>query len=139
MLVCLTYFHTCTILTLHAPTTLTPSQTVVQEEDTQPLTEPIIAPVKKHKFAHTEQELPSTTYEVEYLADIMDNAELIRNVAIAGHLHSGKVRVYCTCACSRYQTSSVLREARRGEARFFVSYILLECNWPLLVTCILAR
>ncbi len=55
------------------------------------MTEPIIAPVKKHKFAHTEQELPATTYEMEYLADLMDNAELIRNVAIAGHLHSGKV------------------------------------------------
>ncbi|XP_064401615.1 116 kDa U5 small nuclear ribonucleoprotein component-like isoform X2 [Halichondria panicea] len=66
-------------------------ETVVQEEDTQPLTEPIIAPVKKHKFAHTEQELPTTTYEMEYLADLMDNAELIRNVAIAGHLHCGKV------------------------------------------------
>ena len=65
---------------------------MVQEEDTQPLTEPIIAPVKKHKFAHTEQELPTTTYEMEYLADLMDNAELIRNVAIAGHLHCGKVR-----------------------------------------------
>ncbi len=52
----------------------------------------IIAPVKKHKLAHTEQELPTTTYEMEYLADLMDNAELIRNVAIAGHLHCGKVR-----------------------------------------------
>ncbi len=65
---------------------------MVQEEDTQPLSEPIIAPVKKHKFAHSEKELPATTYEMEYLADLMDNAELIRNVAIAGHLHSGKVR-----------------------------------------------
>ena len=71
---------------------LTSPQTVVQEEDTQLLTEPIIAPVKKHKFAHTEQELPTTTYKMEYLADLMDNAELIRNVAIAGHLDCGKVR-----------------------------------------------
>ncbi len=47
----------------------------------------IIAPVK---LAHTEQELPTTTYEMEYLADLMDNAELIRNVAIAGHLHCGR-------------------------------------------------
>ena len=69
------------------------SQTIVQEEDTQPLTEPIIAPVKKHKFSHVEQELPATTYEVEYLADLMDNAELVRNVAIAGQLHCGKVHL----------------------------------------------
>ena len=41
-------------------------ETVVQEEDTQPLTEPIVAPVKKHKFSYKEQELPSTVYNIEY-------------------------------------------------------------------------
>ena len=40
-------------------------QTIVQEEDTQALTEPIIAPVKKHKFSIQEQELPRTVYEIE--------------------------------------------------------------------------
>lgn len=40
-------------------------QTLVQEEDTQPLTEPIIAPVKKKKFAMAEQDLPITTYDME--------------------------------------------------------------------------
>lgn len=66
-------------------------QTIVQEEDTQPLSEPIVAPVKKLKFSYIEQDLPVTAYEVEYLADLMDNTDLIRNLAIAGHLHSGKV------------------------------------------------
>jgi hypothetical protein len=55
------------------------------------LSEPIIAPVRKLKFSYVEQDLPSTTFEVEYLADLMDNTNLIRNVAIAGHLHCGKV------------------------------------------------
>ena len=64
----------------------------MQEEDTQPLTEPIIAPVKKLKFSHVEQDLPATTYEMEYLADLMDNTALIRNVALAGQLHCGKVQ-----------------------------------------------
>ena len=40
-------------------------QTIVQEEDTQALTEPIIAPVKKNKFSFQEQELPKTVYEIE--------------------------------------------------------------------------
>lgn len=71
------------------------SQTIVQEEDTQPLSEPIIAPVKKMKFSFLEQDLPATTYKIEYLADLMDNTDLIRNVAIAGHLHCGKVKVAC--------------------------------------------
>ena len=31
-------------------------ETLVQEEDAQPLTEPIIAPVRKNKFQHVENE-----------------------------------------------------------------------------------
>lgn len=65
-------------------------ETIVQEEDTQPLTEPIIAPVKKKKFAMTEQDLPATSYNMEFLADLMDTPELIRNVTLCGHLHHGK-------------------------------------------------
>ncbi|XP_046349989.1 116 kDa U5 small nuclear ribonucleoprotein component-like [Haliotis rufescens] len=65
-------------------------ETIVQEEDTQPLTEPIIAPVKKKKFSMAEQDLPETTYNMEFLADLMDSPELIRNVTLCGHLHHGK-------------------------------------------------
>lgn len=61
-----------------------------QEEDTQPLDKPLIEPVKKRKFQLREQTLPATTYRMEYLADMMDNAALIRNVALVGHLHHGK-------------------------------------------------
>ncbi len=53
-------------------------ETIVHEEDTQPLTKPIIEPIKKNKFEHVEQDLPVTTYPVEFLADLMDNANLIR-------------------------------------------------------------
>ncbi|KAI0978183.1 hypothetical protein GJ496_011493 [Pomphorhynchus laevis] len=65
-------------------------ETVVQEEDEQPLTEPIIAPVKKLKFSYDEQSIPQTTFDLEYLGDMMDCPDLIRNVAICGHLHHGK-------------------------------------------------
>jgi len=65
-------------------------ETIVQEEDTQPLTEPIIAPVKNKKFSMVEQDLPTTTYNIEFLADLMDSPSLIRNVTICGHLHHGK-------------------------------------------------
>jgi len=65
-------------------------ETLVQEEDAQPLTEPIIAPVKKNKFQHVEQDLPTTTYDTEFMADLMDNPNLVRNVALVGHLHHGK-------------------------------------------------
>ena len=65
-------------------------ETIVQEEDAQPLTKPIIEPVRKNKFEHLEQELPETNYSMEFQADLMDNANLVRNVALVGHLHHGK-------------------------------------------------
>ncbi|KAH9520165.1 U5 small nuclear ribonucleoprotein component [Bulinus truncatus] len=65
-------------------------ETIVQEEDTQPLTEPIIAPIKNKKFSMVEQDLPTTTYNMEFLADLMDCPNLVRNVTICGHLHHGK-------------------------------------------------
>lgn len=66
-------------------------ETLVQEEDAQPLTEPIIKPTTQRKFQAVEHNLPTTVYNKEYLADLMDCPHVIRNVAIAGHLHHGKV------------------------------------------------
>lgn len=65
-------------------------ETIVHEEDAQPLTEPIIAPVKRSRFSVVEQDIPDTTYELEFLADLMDTPELIRNVTLCGSLHHGK-------------------------------------------------
>jgi 116 kDa U5 small nuclear ribonucleoprotein component len=65
-------------------------ETIVHEEDTQALTEPIIAPVKRSRFSLVEQEVPVTVYDLEFLADLMDTPDLIRNVTFCGHLHHGK-------------------------------------------------
>lgn len=40
-------------------------ETIVQEEDTQALSVPLVAPVKKKKFQLKEQELPETVYNME--------------------------------------------------------------------------
>lgn len=40
-------------------------ETIVQEEDAQPLDKPLIEPVKKLKFQLKEQNLPDTVYEME--------------------------------------------------------------------------
>lgn len=40
-------------------------ETIVQEEDAQPLDKPLIEPVKRMKFQLKEQHLPDTTYEME--------------------------------------------------------------------------
>ncbi|KAI9313428.1 P-loop containing nucleoside triphosphate hydrolase protein [Dichotomocladium elegans] len=65
-------------------------ETLVQEEDTQPLSEPIIAPVKVRKFLVTEKDLPDTRFSKEFMTDLMNFPDLTRNIAIVGHLHHGK-------------------------------------------------
>lgn len=64
-------------------------ETVVQEEDTQALDKPLVEPVKHKKFQVQEQELPETNYDMEYLADMLDNTNLMRNITLMGHLHNG--------------------------------------------------
>lgn len=64
-------------------------ETVVQEEDTQALDKPLVEPVKHKKFQVQEQQLPETTYDMEYMADMLDNTNLIRNITLMGHLHNG--------------------------------------------------
>eukprot|EP01112_Ceratiomyxa_fruticulosa_P017874 TRINITY_DN5640_c0_g2_i1.p1 TRINITY_DN5640_c0_g2~~TRINITY_DN5640_c0_g2_i1.p1 ORF type:complete len:984 (-),score=223.83 TRINITY_DN5640_c0_g2_i1:93-3044(-) len=66
------------------------AETLVQEEDTQPLSVPIIAPNKAKAFEVQEKEFPALTYKKEFLADISKHPTLMRNVALVGHLHHGK-------------------------------------------------
>lgn len=40
-------------------------ETIVQEEDAQPLDKPLIEPVKRMKFQLKEQNLPETNFETE--------------------------------------------------------------------------
>lgn len=65
-------------------------ETMVQEEDAQPLTQPIIAPVEQKKFTIQEADLPMVYFDRSFMTDLMNFPEQIRNVAFAGHLHHGK-------------------------------------------------
>jgi len=66
------------------------AETVVLDEDAQPLEEPIIAPVKAKAFSTLEKDLPKITYTMEFMTSLMETPTLIRNICLAGHLHSGK-------------------------------------------------
>jgi len=63
---------------------------MVQEEDTQALTQPIIAPVTQKSFTVHETDLPPVFFSRSFMTDLMNFPEQIRNIAIAGHLHHGK-------------------------------------------------
>lgn len=55
---------------------------------------PIIAPVKHKKVEVLEKEALRTNYTNEFLAGLVNsNADVIRNVAVVGHLHHGKTTV----------------------------------------------
>lgn len=54
------------------------TETLVMEEDAQPLEVPIIAPIKQKKLETLEQAPIATTYSNEFLATLMANAELVR-------------------------------------------------------------
>ncbi|KAI9101026.1 P-loop containing nucleoside triphosphate hydrolase protein [Phlyctochytrium arcticum] len=65
-------------------------ETLVQDEDTQLLSEPIVAPVKKKKTYIQEKNLPTTYYNKEFMTDLMAYPSMVRNIVIFGHLHHGK-------------------------------------------------
>ncbi|WKX98450.1 hypothetical protein Q1695_013828 [Nippostrongylus brasiliensis] len=90
-------------------------ETIVQEEDAQPLTEPIIKPVTQRKFQSVEHSLPETVYKKEYLADLMDCPHIMRNVAVAGHLHHGKTTFL---DCLMEQTHPEFFRAEDADTRY---------------------
>ncbi|KAL7751862.1 U5 small nuclear ribonucleoprotein component [Sorochytrium milnesiophthora] len=65
-------------------------ETMVQEEDAQPLSKPIIEPIKVKNFQVLEKDLPETTYSKDFLVDLSRFPDMVRNVAVVGHLHHGK-------------------------------------------------
>lgn len=50
-----------------------PAETLVMEEDAQPLEQPIIAPVVDKKFELVEREAPETAYSLDFLTGLMSN------------------------------------------------------------------
>lgn len=65
-------------------------EALVQEEDAQPLSQPIVEPVKVRKFAIEEAGLPETRFERSFMMNLTNFPEMVRNVAVVGHLHHGK-------------------------------------------------
>ena len=65
-------------------------EALIEEEDHQPLTKPIIEPPKTKMHVVLTKEVPETKYSIDYMAQLMAKPKFIRNVAIIGHQHHGK-------------------------------------------------
>ena len=91
-------------------------ETMVQEEDAQPLTQPIIAPVEQKKFSIEETDLPPVVFDRDFMADLMNHPDQIRNVALAGHLHHGKTAFLDTLVMETHEIAERLNK-RTGKSR----------------------
>lgn len=91
-------------------------ETLVQEEDTQALDQPIIAPVKEKKFTVEEAHLPPVFFSRDFMTDLMSFPADVRNVFFAGHLHHGKTAFMDMLVM---QTHDILarEESKRGRRR----------------------
>eukprot|EP00271_Cylindrocystis_brebissonii_P007357 TRINITY_DN2075_c0_g1_i1.p1 TRINITY_DN2075_c0_g1~~TRINITY_DN2075_c0_g1_i1.p1 ORF type:complete len:1000 (+),score=203.77 TRINITY_DN2075_c0_g1_i1:202-3201(+) len=65
-------------------------ETLVMDEDAQPLEEPIVKPIKKKKYEVAEKGYMDAVVSNEFIQGLMENPNLVRNVAVVGHLHHGK-------------------------------------------------
>ncbi|KAL3678399.1 hypothetical protein R1sor_021355 [Riccia sorocarpa] len=68
-------------------------ETLVMDEDAQPLEEPIIKPIKLKNFEVATREGLSTYVQTDFMLGLMSNPSLIRNVALIGNLHHGKTLI----------------------------------------------
>ncbi|KAI9802181.1 MAG: hypothetical protein M1825_002901 [Sarcosagium campestre] len=91
-------------------------ETMVQEEDAQPLTQPIIAPVVQKKFTVQESDLPVVNFSREFMTDLMNLPDQNRNVAFAGHLHHGKTALMDMLVMQTHALDHKL-ERRTGKKR----------------------
>ena len=91
-------------------------ETMVQEEDAQPLSQPIIAPVIQKKFTVQEADLPLVHFARDFMTDMMNFPEQIRNIAFAGHLHHGKTALMDMLVLQTHDIAE-RQEKRTGRKR----------------------
>ncbi|EME44195.1 hypothetical protein DOTSEDRAFT_71873 [Dothistroma septosporum NZE10] len=91
-------------------------ETLVQEEDTQTLQQPIVAPVEHKKFTVEEEDLPPVYFDRGFMSDLMSFPEQIRNIALCGHLHHGKTSFMDTLVNQTHDTSKFW-QGKTGKAR----------------------
>uniref|UniRef100_A0A061R8M5 SNU114 homolog n=1 Tax=Tetraselmis sp. GSL018 TaxID=582737 RepID=A0A061R8M5_9CHLO len=88
------------------------TETLVMEEDAQPLEQPIIAPIKVKKFEVEEREALNMHAGLDFMAGLMSTPHLCSTVAIVGHLHHGKTMIMDMLL---NQTHEVRHEWRSNE------------------------
>lgn len=89
-------------------------ETLIEEEDAQAITDPLIKDVREKKF-DLRVPVPQLEYSVAFLQDMLKNPHNVRNVALVGHLHHGKTMLMDILV---EQTHTGLQPASFTDARF---------------------
>jgi U5 small nuclear ribonucleoprotein component len=113
-------------------------ETMVQEEDAQPLTQPIIAPVTQKKFQVEETDLPPVFYSREFMTDLLSFPDQIRNIAFTGHLHHGKTALVDMLVLQTHDLQERLDKKigrRRDEQLRYTDTHFLERERGLSIKC----
>ncbi|KAH9929728.1 P-loop containing nucleoside triphosphate hydrolase protein [Fomitopsis serialis] len=118
-------------------------ETIVQEEDAQPLTEPIIAPVKVRRWTWRRRACPRlVSTRGGFLLNMTAFPEFVRNVAVVGHLHHGKTAlmdmlvfethkmVWDSDHQTRYTDTHVLSRERGISINFGKSHLVHLIDTP---------
>ncbi|KAH9827473.1 U5 small nuclear ribonucleoprotein component [Teratosphaeria destructans] len=90
-------------------------ETLIQEEDTQTLQQPIVAPVEHKKFTVEEDHLPPVYFDRGFLSSLMSFPEQVRNIAFCGHLHHGKTSLMDMLVAQTHDLSAH-SEGKTGKA-----------------------
>lgn len=101
------------------------AETIFQEEDTQPLEVPIIAPKRSINFDLIEEQ-PELNFTYEYLFEAMKYPEFIRNIVLLGPLHSGKTSLIDVLI--RHVRDTRLQNERDGRVRISKDDLKLAGN-----------
>jgi U5 small nuclear ribonucleoprotein component len=97
------------------------TETMVEDEDTQAISQPIIKPVTVKRYDILEEEIPELNYSREYQNSIKSYPDMIRNVSIVGHLHHGKttlVDMLVSATHTAYSYTTPDREFKYTDSRF---------------------
>lgn len=68
-------------------------ETIVEYEDRQPLTQPIVVPNKELRFEAIENPIPISNEKVNYIQSRCNTPDRVRNVSIVGHYQHGKTGI----------------------------------------------
>jgi U5 small nuclear ribonucleoprotein component len=66
------------------------AETLIMEEDAQDISEPMVKQIKPKEFDLVEKKMPKMFTSKTFMANLSKNPQLIRNIALVGHLHHGK-------------------------------------------------